>query len=171
MPSVSGLQPFIHWKCFSSFLFLISNCSCSSWLSEVILSCPVPLKGSTPPCLAQHLCSVLLCRLRCASAKVPLTTPLQPVTKIPNPACRDTAVCWLSGHMLIQRATVMQGWRGKAWASSFSTLGVRISKASEPIFLAEFARGARVRRWQQMESSTLIVLLCKVWTGLVSHCR
>lgn len=170
MPSVSGLQPFKHWKGFSSFLLLFVNCSFSSWLSEVILFCRVPLKGSMLPCLAQHLCSVLLCRLRCASAKVPLTTPLQPVTKIPNPACRDTAVCWLSGHMLTQRATEMQGWRGKAWAPSFSTLGVTISKASEQIFLAEFVRGARARRWQQIETSTLIVLLCKVWTGLVSHC-
>lgn len=99
--------------------------------------CCVPLKRSTPPCLAQHLCSVLLGRLRCAPAKVPLTAPLQPVTKIPNPACRDAAVRWLSGHMLTQRATEMQGWKGKAWARCFLTLGVRISKASEQIFFFE----------------------------------
>lgn len=33
-----------------------------------------------PPCLAQHLCSALLGRLRRAPAKVPITTPSQPVT-------------------------------------------------------------------------------------------
>lgn len=35
---------------------------------------------SEPPCLARHLCSALLGRLRHAPAKVPITTPSQPVT-------------------------------------------------------------------------------------------
>lgn len=68
---------------------------------------------------------------------MPLTTPLQPVTKIPNPACRDAAVCWLSGHMLTQRATAMQGWRGAAWAHRFSTFGVQEfpKQVNRPSFL------------------------------------
>lgn len=137
--------------------------------------CNVPLKGCMPPCLPQHLCSVLLGRLRCAQPKCPSPLPYSLLLKsLIQPAemlqfVDSRAICSPKDPLRCK------GEEARLEPAAFSTLGERFSRARELIFLLNEPLVWGVRegsggRWRHQ----LLLFFCgkselDLWATVTNH--